>query len=1653
MPLLKFILTIYSGKICIIVGKYAIRHFTLELNVYMANTMDTSKPACGGGHEPSRQFVLMFFSLLAIGANLPSKGFAANSLSQFGITWTFDKELSIDGAGDTYQYGQFANGDYWVVGPVAIVGIDPPSTEIGGRTKNGTMLNPNPTENKHGYDSNALYLTYDAAINVALDVSATSPLDVAPSSSLVSTISVAAAGHQPQVQTAAILTVLASAPAADSFRPAYCGSDKTINFNKSDLNYNVLSNLTAVDDTPELATVEGYFEKPWIDHRAGYGSRQLHPVDNMPDYGTDIARRTGIGAVFLNLDYTNEQKETLLVRYVQLGIDNFGIVNNGGLVNFQNDGGHQAGRKMPIVFAGVVLNDTSMKNIGVKSGDYLYDGEHGAGDAPADYIHFQEDDQTFYAKAADAYSQPYALNGHGVAAYTTGTVKVTNGSAVVEGVGTEWVANVTGGQYFGVDEDAEAYNIDGKAYLIDSVDSNTQITLNVVYRGDTDVTGDAVYQVRGALYYGHGAGPLGADWTEFVAADIGLPCWGLVHSTYPVRSSPQWGKGYQVANAQVWGGLLAAWIMPDIKTLWNHDALFDYMDRFMAEHEGEAVRQTSDFLENMWDTYRADYGDIWTAGSGSSNSAPTLNAIGSKSASENALLTITISATDADSDTITYSASGTAIDAGAVLSGQTFSWTPSYEQADTYQVTFVASDSQAQDSETINITVNNVNRAPVLNSIGNKSVNENSALSFSVSATDADSDTITYSAQDLPSGATFASQSFTWTPSYEQAGTYQVTFIASDTQAQDSETITITVNNVNRAPVLDAIGSKSVDENSTLSFSVSASDADDDTITYSVESLPSGAVFVGQAFTWTPGYNQAGNHQVTFTASDGQAQDSETIAITVSNTNRAPVLSTIGNQSVYTDDSLTFTVSATDPDSDTITYSTGGLPSGATFANQTFSWTPNDGQIGSYEVTFIASDDNAQDSESITITVSADTSAPSVNNCSPAADAIQVPINNLVTLHIVDSGKGVDANSITIKVNNNTVYTGNTADYSSEYGHCRRVGTKADYRFIYQANDMFDFDQTVAVTVNATDIAGNVMSEYSYSFQTEMRSFGQNKKVNSGSDNSSDTPSTVRDSSGDIWVAWHAGQTGSRDVYIGKLTAGANNFDSSVQLTSNNTDQCNAAIAVDADDKLYVVWQDNRRENWDIYISTSTDGINWATEKSITDSNDNQVNPAIVVDSSVSKTAYVVWQDDQAGNQDIYVASSSNDFVTTISRITSDSSDQTEPAVVADSDNTIYVVWTDARGGSNDIYGAASNNGPWTNVAIVSNANNQSSPAIATEAIGSILHLLWVDDTSGNRDIYYASSNGLPASPLTGSSIIDDTSSADQRQPTVTVTGSTGNNLKVFACWQDERNTDTDLYFVEAGSSSKTNALIGDDGSNANQSEPAIGADIYGHPYMVWADSRNTSTDIYYAGSTFIESNALASKDASTSLDETVGTEPANIDGVNDVSIIVPAGAYACDIKITISRVKNPPEFSLECFSLPYEFGPSGINFDQPVTITIPYEVSNSDNPTSAYWYNPLTGTLSQQGITDIENIEISSTLHALRFKTTHLTQFIVGGSVGDIIGGGGGGGGGCAMSPNRQGNIVEFLLPYVGYIMVMIVITCRDARKRKARNTARSEC
>ncbi len=164
--------------------------------------------------------------------------------------------------------------------------------------------------------------------------------------------------------------------------------------------------------------------------------------------------------------------------------------------------------------------------------------------------------------------------------------------------------------------------------------------------------------------------------------------------------------------------------------------------------------------------------------------------------------------------------------------------------------------------------------------IGDKEVDENANLNFTIKTIVPDVDVAIHE-HNLPGQPTLANKVFNWAPTYDDAGEYETTFVAGCGLIEDFETITITVNNVNRQPVLSPIGDKTVDAGNALTFNLDANDPDGEAVTYSAQNLPQGSKLVGNTFSWTPTNAQAGDHEVMFIASDGQLQASETVTITV----------------------------------------------------------------------------------------------------------------------------------------------------------------------------------------------------------------------------------------------------------------------------------------------------------------------------------------------------------------------------------------------------------------------------------------------------------------------------------------------------------------------------------------------------------------------------------------------------------------------------------------------------------------------------------------------------------------------------------------------------------------------------------------------------
>jgi len=159
------------------------------------------------------------------------------------------------------------------------------------------------------------------------------------------------------------------------------------------------------------------------------------------------------------------------------------------------------------------------------------------------------------------------------------------------------------------------------------------------------------------------------------------------------------------------------------------------------------------------------------------------------------------------------------------------------------------------------------NQAPQITLPDSFSVNENELLSFTVNVSDAENDTISVSAQNLPGGALFneSTRIFSWTPDFDQAGVYPIIIQAQDhVGARRMKATTIIVHNSNRPPVISLDESQPrghqlgrVEMQTSVDFLVAASDPDNDPLHYlwQVDGQPISALdhFTLQAQLLSPG--------------------------------------------------------------------------------------------------------------------------------------------------------------------------------------------------------------------------------------------------------------------------------------------------------------------------------------------------------------------------------------------------------------------------------------------------------------------------------------------------------------------------------------------------------------------------------------------------------------------------------------------------------------------------------------------------------------------------------------------------------------------------------------------------------------------------------
>lgn len=193
------------------------------------------------------------------------------------------------------------------------------------------------------------------------------------------------ANNRPTLSDASVLTVLASAPAAGSFRPPYCSTTKTI-WNKSSLDYSILKKYTVTGSPTDLIAHAATMDRVWIEIGTGTDGRSFHPTNNQYAYGRDMANIGNGNIIALHSNFSDAVKEPLYIRVVQYGIDVYGAaVSGSGNMWGNTGGGFNMGRKPALVLAALALNDSNI----------AWYAE------PANYFKFAEDTSHWFVTEAD----------------------------------------------------------------------------------------------------------------------------------------------------------------------------------------------------------------------------------------------------------------------------------------------------------------------------------------------------------------------------------------------------------------------------------------------------------------------------------------------------------------------------------------------------------------------------------------------------------------------------------------------------------------------------------------------------------------------------------------------------------------------------------------------------------------------------------------------------------------------------------------------------------------------------------------------------------------------------------------------------------------------------------------------------------------------------------------------------------------------------------------------------------------------------------------------------------------------------------------------------------------------------------------------------
>ena len=348
---------------------------------------------------------------------------------------------------------------------------------------------------------------------------------------------------------------------------------------------------------------------------------------------------------------------------------------------------------------------------------------------------------------------------------------------------------------------------------------------------------------------------------------------------------------------------------------------------------------------------------------------PSITAPSSQTKTEGDSVSLSVSASDPNSYTLTYAAinlpGGLSINSSTGVITGTVAYGSSEFFGGVYTPTiFVVNGHGGTATATFTWTVNHTTALPTVTSPSNQTSSIGDAVSYQITATDPDSDPLSYSATNLPDGLDIDPDtgliSGTVAADAASSTAYSVTVDVANAYGDTAKTFSWTVNIANLTPQLGNPGNQANSAGDQVSLPLSANAPDGAALTYFATNLPAGLSLdpVSGIISGTIANSAARTapYLVTVIASNGSLSTSQSFAWTVA----AIAVTNPGDQSNVDGDAVSVPMSATDASGGTLIYSASGLPSGLSINSSTgvISGTIGSGADASspYSVTITAGD-------------------------------------------------------------------------------------------------------------------------------------------------------------------------------------------------------------------------------------------------------------------------------------------------------------------------------------------------------------------------------------------------------------------------------------------------------------------------------------------------------------------------------------------------------------------------------------------------------------------------------------------------------------------------------------------------------------------------